>query len=143
MTLVRGALKKITTDFSIKNWVYMLFYGLTSNFMAKKGWGAWFFFFLRSEGGGGRKTLAINIFASPPPKVFVNGPLCAENVQVQYFIYSIAQKVFSIAVILSPWTFARLDLYYTLTILWSNIISVKSVGLLGVYMKLSSKETWG
>ena len=46
--LTLGAPEKNYHRFSIKNWVYMLFYGLTHNFHGKKGGPE---FFLQSEGG--------------------------------------------------------------------------------------------
>ena len=52
LTLVRGALKKITTDFPLKIEFTCFSLGLTSNFHGKKGGpDFFFFFFLRSEGG--------------------------------------------------------------------------------------------
>ena len=73
LTLVRGALKKINTDFPLQIEFTCFSMGLTRNFHGKKG-GGWIF--LRSEGGGGWKIFAINIFGIRPPlQVFVNGPL--------------------------------------------------------------------
>ena len=72
LTLVRGALKKITTDFPLKIEFTCFSMGLTRNFHGKKGGPE---IFLRSEGGP-RKFFSIYIFCIRPPlQVFVNGPL--------------------------------------------------------------------
>ena len=70
-TLVRRALKKITTDFPLRIEFTCFSMGLTRNFHDKKGPEI----FLRFEGGP-RKIFAINIFCIRPPlQVFVKGPL--------------------------------------------------------------------
>ena len=83
-TVVRGAWCKKFFDpckvgpwknyhrFSIRNWVYMFFYGLTRNFHGKKGGPE----FVCSLNLGAQKIFAITNFCIRPPlQVFVNGPL--------------------------------------------------------------------
>ena len=64
LTLVRGALKKITTDFPLKIEFTCFSMGLTRNFHGKKGGPLNFFFVVWR---GPRKNFAINIFCIRPP----------------------------------------------------------------------------
>ena len=64
-TLVRGPLKKITTNLLVKIEFTFFSMGLTRNFHGKKGSDI-----LRSESGRGEYC----IFLSAPLEVFVNGP---------------------------------------------------------------------
>ena len=73
LTLVRGAPKKITTDFPLKIEFTCFSMGLTCNFHGKKGGPE---IFCGLKGGGAENFLRKNIFCFRPPlQVFVNGPL--------------------------------------------------------------------
>ena len=63
LTLVRGALKKITTDFPLEIEFTCFSMGLTHNFHGKKGGPE---IFLRTEGRP-PKIFAINVFCIRPP----------------------------------------------------------------------------
>ena len=73
LTLVRGALKKISTDFPLKIEFTCFSMGLTRNFHGKKGG---LEIFCGLKGGGRPKIFAKNnVCFWPPLQVFVNGPL--------------------------------------------------------------------
>ena len=74
LTLVTGALKKITTDFPLKIEFTCFSLGLTGNFQANEGGPE---FFLRSDGGGGAKKFRNRycLHQAPPLQVFVSSPL--------------------------------------------------------------------
>ena len=69
LVLLRGALKKNTTNFPVKKWVYMLFMGLIRNFHGKKGGPEIF-----EVWKGTPKRLSDIFLHQPPLQVFVNGP---------------------------------------------------------------------
>ena len=72
LTLVKGTLKKITTNFPVKIEFTCFSMGLTCNFHGIKE-GPWNFW---RSGGGGQKNLAIFFFfIRPLLQVFVNSPL--------------------------------------------------------------------